>query len=68
VFAGAAIDDARVELSFERQDASRKDRLSYRAGKRRAPEGAAFGKRDEVTQLLRAGQIVNRSYRVRAGN
>ena len=43
VLAGIAIEDRRVELPLQRQDAGRQGRLSYRTGQRRTAEMAAFG-------------------------
>ena len=56
VLAGGAVQDRRVELPLQHQDAGRQGGLGYRAGQGGAAEMAALGQGDEVAELLRAGQ------------
>ena len=50
--AAGALEQRRVELALERQDAGGQGGLRHRAGGRGAAEMAVLGERDEVAQLL----------------
>ena len=56
VFAGAAVKDCGIQLTFQGQDAGRKRGLSHRAGQRGAAEMPALGQSGQVAKLLRTGQ------------
>ncbi len=53
---GAALQDRGVQLPLQRDDAGREGRLRHRAGASGPAKMAVVGERDEIAQLLRAGQ------------
>ncbi len=57
VLAGIAIEDLRVQLAFQRQDAGGKGGLRHRASQRGTAEMLAFGEGHEIAELLRARHV-----------